>query len=110
MSKLTWEWSGENQTQITIRKPRGKIAMQELIEFMHEPKQLNCFDGKLAIFMFRINSDADLIPFGWEEPAGDAQDLMVIENETPCPLCNHRMFLQYCPDCGRKLFGKETDK
>ena len=79
--------------------------MQELMEFMHESKQISAFDGKLAIFLFRVNGDADLHPYGWIEQQGDAQDLLIIEDESRCPICNHKMFIQYCPDCGRKLFG-----
>lgn len=110
MAKLTWEWSDPDRNIITVRKAKGKITMQELIEFLHEPKQINCFDGKLAIFMFRVNGDADLHPFGWNEPQGDAQDLLMIEDESHCPICNQQMFIQYCPECGHKLFGKEFDK
>lgn len=105
MAKLTWEWSDTDRNIITIRKARGKITMEEIIQYMHEPAQLHFFDGKLVLAMFRVNESADLYPYGWEEQTGDAQDLYVIEDETRCPICNQVLYLQYCPDCGRKLYG-----
>ena len=107
MSKLTYDWTDLEKNIITIRKARGKITMQELVEFMHEPKQVNAFEGKLVIFMFRVNGEADLYPFGWDDDPGDTQDMMIIEDETRCPICNQKMFVQYCPECGKKLFGTE---
>lgn len=105
MSKLTFEWTDPERNIITVRKARGKITMQELVEFMHEREQIWSFDGKLAIFMFRVNGEADLHPYGWNEPQGDAQDLLMLEDGMRCPICSQEMFIQYCPDCGRKLFG-----
>lgn len=103
MAKLTWEYA-ENGTDIIVRKAKGKITIQELFDFLHEPKQTNCFDGTLAVVMFRVNSNRD-IPYLYEEPAGDAQEVIMVGDDSTCPICGRPdMAVQYCPDCGRKLF------
>lgn len=107
MSKLTIEWKDIDRSILTVRKSRGKIQLEELLELFHEPKQINSFDGKIVMFMFRVNGDADLYPYGWEEQPGDQQDLIILEDEGCCPICGQQMFVQYCPDCGKKLYGAE---
>lgn len=103
MAKLTWEYA-ENGTDIIVRKARGKITMQELFDFLHEPKQTNSFDGALAAIIFRINSERD-IPYNYEEPDGDSQVVFMVGDDTTCPICGrNEMVLQYCQGCGRKLF------
>jgi len=105
MSKLQWEWQNYDRNEIRIRKARGKITMQELVDFMHEPEQVNLFIGKLVLFMFRVNPDADMFDYGYEESAGDEQTLMILEDEGHCPICNGELFVQYCPECGHQLYG-----
>lgn len=103
MAKLTWEYA-ENGTDIIVRKAKGKITMQELFDFLHEPKQTNSFDGALAVVMFRINSDRD-IPYNYEEQEGDEQIVFMVGDEATCPICGKQgLAVQFCPDCGRKLF------
>lgn len=108
MAKLTWEWSDPEKNIITIKKPKGKLTMQEIVEFMHQREQANVFEGKLCLIMFRINQDADLYPYDWlsvdGEPTGDAQDVYVYEDGNNCPICGNEMFVQYCPQCGEPLF------
>lgn len=104
MAQLTLEWKDADRSIITVRKSRGKITLDEIVEFFHGSKQINGFDGKIVMFMFRVNGDADMYPFGYEEPKGDEQDLIILEDEGKCPICNGQMFIQYCPDCGRKLY------
>jgi hypothetical protein len=104
MAGLSLEWKNMERNVITVKKARGKITLEELLEFFHEPKQINCFDGKIVMFMFRVNGDADLYPYGWEEQKGDMQDLLILEDEGSCPICGQKMFVQYCPECGKKLY------
>ena len=107
MASLTWEWKDMDRNIITVKKARGKINLEEILEFFHESKQINYFDGKIVMFMFRVNGDADLYPYGWEEPKGDMQDLLILEDEGSCPICGQKMFVQYCPECGKKLYGRD---
>jgi len=110
MSALTCEWKDIDRNILTVRKARGKINLEELLVFFHEHKQINAFDGKIVMFMFRVNGDADLYPFGWEEQKGDVQDLYILEDEGNCPICGQQMFVQYCPECGKKLYGEEVEE
>ena len=107
MSNLSFEWDGMNRNIITVRKSRGKISLEELLEFFHDHKQINAFDGKIVMFMFRVNQDADLYPYGYEDPKGDEKDLYILEDDVGCPICGGKMFVQYCPECGKKLYGEE---
>lgn len=101
---LSCEWKNTDRNILTVRKPRGKINLDELVEFFHERRQVLAFDGKIVMFMFRVNGDADLYPFGFEEQKGDVQDLYILEDEEGCPICGQKMFVQYCPECGKKLY------
>ena len=104
MANLSLEWKNTDQNIITVKKARGKITLEEIVQFFHENKQINSFDGKLVMFMFRVNGEADLYPYGWEEQKGDIQDLLILEDESSCPICGRKMFIQYCPECGTKLY------
>ena len=106
MAGLTCEWKYPDRGILSVKKSKGKITLDEIVEFFHEQKQINCFDGAIVMFMFRVNGDADLYPYGWEEKKGDVQDLMILDDENGCPICNGKMFVQYCPECGKKLFGR----
>lgn len=106
---LSLEWKDMDRNILTVRKSRGKITLEELTEFFHEHNQVNAFDGKIVMFMFRVNGDADLYPFGWEDQKGDAQDLYILEDEGSCPICSQKMFVQYCPECGKKLYGNGVE-
>lgn len=103
MAKLSWEYD-DNGTDILVRKAKGKLTIQELFEFLHQPKQTICFDGCLAVVLFRVNSERD-IPMNYEEPEGDVQRVYMLGDDADCPICGRKdMAVQYCPDCGRKLF------
>lgn len=105
-ARLTWTY-GDRDDEIIVLKKKGKITFDELIRFMHEREQLNIFDGDLAVIAFRVNSERDLYDFATEltgVPEGDTLDVMIVGDETICPVCGEkRLFPQYCPDCGRKL-------
>ena len=103
VAKLSWEYA-DNGTDIYVKKARGKITIQELFDFLHEPKQTNYFDGCLAVVLFRVNSERD-IPMHYEEPEGDTQLVYMLGDDADCPVCGTKgMAVQYCPDCGRKLY------
>lgn len=103
MAKLSWEYDA-NGTDIIIKKGSGKLTIQEVFDFLHEPKQTSFFDGALMAIVFRVNSERD-IPYNYEEQKGDAQLVFVIGDDAECPICgNTGIAVQYCPDCGKKLF------
>ena len=104
-AKLTWEYSDEAGHEITIRKKKGMLTVDEIVRFLHERDQLNVFDGMLAVICFRVNSERDMFPYNlWDKPEGDAQDVYMIGDEELCPLCGkHTLFPQYCPACGEKI-------
>lgn len=105
-AKLTWEYGDEDGDTIVIRKKKGLLTVDEILRFLHERDQLNVFDGSLAVIAFRITSERDLYPFGsyFTKPEGDAQDVFIVDDDTPCPLCGKsRLFPQYCPECGEKI-------
>lgn len=105
-AKLTWTW-GERNDEIEISKKKGKITIDELFRFMHEQEQLNCFDGALVVYAFRVNGDRDMWNYLEDfsgAPEGDVVTVQIVGDDTLCPVCGEkRLFPQYCPDCGRKL-------
>lgn len=103
-SKLTWEFA-ENATDIIIRKEKGKLTLDEIWEFMHRREQTFAHDGKLAVWIFRVDADRDG-SFGEFEPedAGDSVELIMIEDDRLCPICGRNtLHPQYCPGCGEKI-------
>ena len=105
-AKLTWEW-GERSDEIVIRKKRGKITFDELFRFLHEPDQLNAFNGDLAVIQFMISDQRDMYDYSttlFGEPEGDQLNVIIVTDESSCPCCGkNKLFPAYCPDCGRKL-------
>ncbi|MBR6029196.1 MAG: hypothetical protein IKP40_08890 [Clostridia bacterium] len=102
MSRLSWEY-GDKDDQIVIRKPKGKLTVQEIREFMNERKQLMDFgEGALCVIAWRSSGESYI---GWElfgEPQGDTVDLFVLQDSSTC-FCGKVLYPQYCPACGHKL-------
>lgn len=111
MARLTWEWGDDHD--IIIKKKRGKLTVDEILHFLHEPEQVRAFDGMLALIAFRVNSERDLYPYSYEmhgEPEGDSRTVYMLEDDTVCPICGkNRLFPQYCPECGTKI-KQEAEK
>ena len=105
---------GDRDTDYQIQKKKGKITFDELLRFMHERDQTFQFDGMLCVVAFRVSSERDMYSYmdEWNgAPEGDALDIMMIGDDTVCPFCGeNRLFLQYCPDCGRELIVKEKSR
>ena len=110
MSKLSWHW-GDRDGDIIVEKKRGKITIDELIRYLHEPDQLNCFDGDLMVIQFRVSDQKDMYDYSdviFGEPEGDCQLVQLVTDDSVCPCCGkNRLFPAYCPDCGRKLVEKK---
>lgn len=106
MAKLSWEW-GDKDDQIIIRKPKGKLSVEEIAEFMSSHEMIMAFgEGALCVIAFRTKTD--YYPgFEMEELKGDAQDLYVLTDESTC-FCGKVLNMQYCPECGHKLIGGEN--
>lgn len=62
---------------------------------------------------FRVLPERDMYPYDFigGGPEGDSQTVYLVngDSDDKCPICGNPAYLQYCPDCGRKLFGKEDD-
>ena len=110
MSKLSWHW-GDRDGDIIVEKKRGKITIDELIRYLHEPDQLNCFDGDLMVIQFRVSDQKDMYDYSdviFGESEGDSQLVQLVTDDSACPCCGkNRLFPAYCPDCGRKLVEKK---
>ena len=103
--KLTWEW-GDHNGEIIIRKQKGKITMDEIWNFLQEPEQMNAFgEGALAVILFRLRQRS--ISWFEEDDEGDAQNVYIIADGDKCICGRTELWMQYCPDCGRKLIGVE---
>ena len=111
-TKLTMEWD-DIPGQINLFKKKGKITFDEVIQFFHERDQLNRFEGALVVTAFRVSSERDLFPYDFigKEQEGDSLEVWLVsgDSDDKCPICGNNAYLQYCPDCGRKLFGKENE-
>lgn len=102
---------GERWGDFQIQKKKGKITFDELMRFMHEREQIFQHDGKMCIVAFRISGERDMYSYmdEWNgQSEGDALDIILVEDDMVCTICgNSRLYLQYCPDCGRELTVKE---
>ena len=108
LTSLTWEWN-DNQTGIIVRKRRGKITVDEIIRFINEQKQYNCFAGMLWVVMGRCMGEEYLYDgYADDDDPGDTLTIYLMGDDNRCPVCGElRKAVQYCPDCGRQLWGKE---
>lgn len=105
MSKLTWEWT-ERDDQIVIRKPKGKLTVEEVVEFMHRPEMISTFGGgTLCVIAWRIKEET-YQGFDFEKPEGDSQEVWVLGDESKC-FCGRTLHTSYCPECGHKLWEEE---
>ena len=104
MSKLTWEWDGTRDDLIRIHKPKGKLTVNEIMDFMQTRDMMNTFgEGALVVIAWRTKSDW-YQGFNFEEDPGDTKDVYVLTDESRC-FCGQVLHMQYCPECGHKLMG-----
>lgn len=104
---ITWEW-GEKQDQIIIRKAKGKLTMDDIWKFLNNYEQTRALgEGALAVIAFRMYSDRDDGWYSEDKEEGDSQEVFILGDDSHC-FCGELIYPQYCPDCGRKLFGKEN--
>ena len=102
--KMSWEYA-DNGTDIIIRKDRGRLTLDDIWEFLHRREQTWAHDGKLAAWIFRVDSDRDAsFDMFQGEDTGDSVVLIMVEDDSYCPFCGkNRLFPQYCPGCGEKV-------
>lgn len=103
-AKLSWEWADGAEHSIIVRKKKGRLSLDDIWDFMHTQEMLNAFEGSLVCWIFRPLRDRDSGWFGYEGDEGDAQELIIVQDETRCPICGRNdLFADYCPACGEKL-------
>lgn len=102
--KMSWEYA-ENGTDIIIRKDRGRLTLDDIWEFLHRREQTWAHDGKLAMWIFRVDSDRDAsFSMYQNESDGDSVELVMVEDDRVCPICTRTtLHPQYCPGCGEKI-------
>ena len=103
MGKLTWEWDSTRDNLIVIQKPRGKLTVDEIMEFFDTREAKMAFgEGALCVIAWRIREESYS---GWEfdEPKGDSKEVWVLGDDSQC-FCGRILHDQYCPECGTKLF------
>lgn len=111
-SKLSWVWS-ERDGEIIIHKDKGRLTMDDIFNFLHQPEQLRAFDGMLAVIMFRVSGDREepFSLYGIDRDEGDDQAVMMVGDYNVCPLCGkNELYTQYCPDCGAKLWKGRSSR
>lgn len=108
MTSLTWEWN-RHGNGILIRRKRGRITVDEIVRFMNEERQYNAFAGMLWVILGRVKGPEYLYDgYSDDEDPGDTVEVLLMGDEDLCPVCGElRKAVQYCPDCGRQLWGKE---
>ena len=105
MAKLSWEYTDRND-QIVIRKPKGKLTVEEIVEFLNEREQRYAFgEGTLCVIAWRIKDGDTYQGFDWEKNEGDSQEVWVLGDEAKC-FCGRTLHTQYCPECGHKLWDE----
>ena len=106
--KITWEW-GDHDEQIIVRKEKGKLTLDEIWSFLQEREQLNAFGvNSLAVILFRMR-EREYPGWDHEEPEGDAQDIYILSDGSKCICGRTELWMQYCPDCGRKLIENRKE-
>lgn len=107
MAKLTWEWT-ERDDQIIIRKPKGKLTVEEVIDFTHSRDFINAFgEGTLCVIAWRIMEDT-YQGFDFDRPEGDSQEVWVLGDESRC-FCGRVLHTSYCPECGTSCGRRELN-
>ena len=111
LTSLTWEWN-RDQTGILIRKKRGCITVDEIVRFLNEDKQYNCFAGMLWVILGRVKGPEYLYDgYSDNDDPGDVVEVLLMGDENRCPVCGElRRAVQYCPDCGRQLWEAKGAK
>lgn len=105
-SKLAWEW-GDHDDEIVVWKKKGKLTLDEVWEFLQERDQLNAFgENSLAVILFRLR-EREYPGWDQEEQEGDAQSVYILSDGSKCICGRTELWMQYCPECGRKLIGEE---
>ena len=107
-SKLTWEW-GDHPDEIIVRKSKGRLTLEELHRFFNEREQLlSLGEGNLMLILWRTSSDSYT---GWDmgqADEGDSQSIYVLQDGSTCICGKTELYQQYCPHCGEKLNGGNT--
>lgn len=105
--KIFWQW-GEHDGEIWVRKEKGHLTLDEIWDFLQQREQLNAFgENSLAVILFRLRErEGD----GWDmedQSDGDAQQVYILSDGSKCICGRTELWMQYCPDCGRKLIDGE---
>ena len=104
MAKLTVEYA-ENGRELIIRKARGKLTFDEVVKLLNSNQYYNSFAGMLGVFQFRIKGNEYLYDgYSDDDDEGDVVILDMVGDDSVCPVCGkHKLYPQYCPECGREL-------
>lgn len=103
-AKLTAEWDEDivGRPVLLIRKSRGKITVDELVDFLLRDYRFTNYAYAMVINVRESMCEGS----GWlmdEEPKGDVVELYQLEDEENCPVCGRILTYQNCPECGAEL-------
>lgn len=102
-AKLTAEWDEDliGRPVLLVRKSRGKITVDELIDFLLRDWR---FTNRAYAMVIKVN-ESMCEGSGWdmEEPKGDVVELYQLEDGDDCPVCGSILVYQNCPECGAEL-------
>jgi len=92
---------------VELRKSRGKITVDEIIEHL---KYVTRYYGFYAIIINANEYTCEPQGFLTEEPQGDFVEVVMLEEYDSCPLCAKMMpDPDYCPECGASLRQKDHE-
>ena len=106
-AKLTAEWDEDitGRMVLLVRKPRGKITLDELTDFLLRDYRFTNHAYAIVIQVKESMCEGS----GWgmdEEPKGDVVELYQLEDGDDCPVCGSILVYQNCPECGAELRKK----
>lgn len=111
---IGWEEDAHGNSVVTIRKTRGKLTLDEIIDTI----QFGEGQKWCARYAILLNCTEDTIGgngmwFGDMEEKGDAVDLYRLDDSDTCPVCNKNLPpFEYCPNCGNtwKDMNQDVEK
>ena len=80
-----------------VTKSRGKLTLDDISDALRDAG----VEGYI-VMLLKIGDTYD----GWnnDNSKGDAVDVYIIEEGSPCPVCSQMVpLIMYCPECGKKI-------
>jgi len=103
-SKIRFEWDGDREGLLWAIRDKGQLTLTEVQEALREEG----FSGYMFAITFVVREDSGYVGWeDWDEPEGETWKLWMVEDGSPCPICDKLTPPQYCEHCGAQIVKPE---